>query len=588
MSDRKTVAERRASVQERHSVPNEEEQNRLTRLSWTEKHTIGGYELVELLGVGGMGQVYLARKTGPGGFEKWVALKRIHPKFVGDPTYINMFLDEARIAASIHHPNVAQVYDLGMQGEEYYLTMEYLNGEHLASLLNKLNENGAMLDVELAAFIVAQAARGLHYAHEAKNSAGQKLELVHRDISPQNIFITYGGEVKITDFGVAHAINRISKTRTGGIKGKSPYMAPEQVLGLDMDRRADVFALGAVLWESLIGSRLFQGKTDGEILMKVAKAEIPDPKQFRPDLPQDLVSILLRALAKEPGDRFAHAQAMEEELNRFLHKRTHKVDGVVLSQQMNKMFEDERQIKDDLRVRSSQMTTASGVTALSVEADAPISHLRSAPTLKDTTRASETLEEQNVQNEGKGKTLQLAVLAVLLMGVIALFASSFFEQKPVSKHLYGTVYLQSEPSGAEVTIDQIKQPGNTPLSVKHLNTGRHQLNLRLEGFQEKQASFDLDEGNTKLRYTLVPLKPQDAKQKSQVTTRQGQAFVNILSRPWATVKINGQLAGQTPLIKHKVPSGPLVIELQAEGVGATKTLHAKSKPGQTLSFNENL
>ena len=213
-----------------------------------EAKKLGRYELVWELGTGGMASVYLARVRGPAGFNKWLAIKRIHPHLAKDPRFVEMFLDEARIAAAVHHPNVAHVFDLGDDAGERFLAMEYLHGEHLGTVAVRAVRERGRLEPELAARIIASAADGLHHAHEARDAEGRHLGLVHRDVSPQNIFVTYDGSVKLTDFGIAKAAGRLTHTQTGGTKGKVSYMAPEQALGHAVDRRTDVWALGVVLW----------------------------------------------------------------------------------------------------------------------------------------------------------------------------------------------------------------------------------------------------------------------------------------------------------------------------------------------------
>src|SRR6201996_1961668 len=223
---------------------------------------LGRYRVVDEIGVGGMASVHLARMDGPGGFQKWVAIKKIHPHLVEDESFVQMFLDEARVAARISHPNVATVFDLGKHDETYWIAMEYLHGEPLREVMRRTEELAAPMPPEIGCRVIADAAEGLHAAHELLGKNGEKLGLVHRDVTPHNLFVTYEGTTKVVDFGIAKFSSRMSSTRAGTLKGKLAYMSPEQVHGEQIDRRTDLFALGVVLWELTTGQRLFRSESD--------------------------------------------------------------------------------------------------------------------------------------------------------------------------------------------------------------------------------------------------------------------------------------------------------------------------------------
>lgn len=279
---------------------------------------LGRYRVAGELGVGGMATVHLARADGPGGFQKWVAIKRIHQHLAEDSHFIKMFLDEARIAARISHPNVAQVFDLGKHKGTYWLAMEYLHGEALRDVVRSLEDARQRMPPPIAARIVADAAEGLHSAHEQKDEAGNLLGLVHRDVSPHNLFVTYDGTVKVVDFGVAKVKGQLADTGVGKLKGKVAYMSPEQVGGQPLDRRSDVFALGIVLWELTTQRRLFRAETDLETLDRVLACQVPRPSSFVPGYPGDLEQIVLRALAKAPAQRFQTAREMSRALQHWV------------------------------------------------------------------------------------------------------------------------------------------------------------------------------------------------------------------------------------------------------------------------------
>ncbi|MBN2498224.1 MAG: serine/threonine protein kinase [Deltaproteobacteria bacterium] len=280
--------------------------------------TLGKYELLARIARGGMAEIYLARQTGLAGFEKLVVVKKILSHLAEEKQFVEMFLDEAIIAAKLNHPNVVQIYDLGKEGEDYYIAMEYLEGESLGFLLVEAKKRHILLPHEMAAGIVSQVCDGLAYAHALKNTDGEPLGIVHRDISPQNVIILFTGVVKLVDFGIANAAHKIHKTRTGAVKGKLSYMSPEQCLGAEVDARSDIFSLGAILWELLAGQRLFKRNTDPAVIRAIVDEPIARVCDARDDVPAELARIVDRALAREPDERFQSADEMGAALQAFI------------------------------------------------------------------------------------------------------------------------------------------------------------------------------------------------------------------------------------------------------------------------------
>lgn len=282
---------------------------------------LGRYRIVDEIGIGGMASVHLARMDGPGGFQKWVAIKKIHSHLVEDESFVQMFLDEARVAARISHPNVATVFDLGKHEDTYWIAMEYLHGEPLREVMRRTEELGTAMPPEIACRVIADAAEGLHAAHELLGKNGEKLQLVHRDVTPHNLFVTYDGVTKVVDFGIAKFSSRMSHTRAGTLKGKLAYMSPEQVHGEGIDRRTDIFALGVVLWELTTGQRLFRMESDLDTLAKVQECNVPRPSTLIRGYPVDLEKIVMKALAKNRGERFATARELSRALQSLLMRR---------------------------------------------------------------------------------------------------------------------------------------------------------------------------------------------------------------------------------------------------------------------------
>ncbi len=272
--------------------------------------TIGRYAFYGQIASGGMATVHFARLVGPGNFSRIVAAKRLLPHLLQNRDFTAMLLDEARLAARIHHPNVVSTLDVVSTGDELVVVMEYVHGESLAKLARTANDLDDGIPRSIATTIAIDALHGLHAAHEVKDESGALLGLVHRDVSPQNLMIGVDGATRIADFGIAKAAGRSQETRDGTVKGKLMYMAPEQIERGELTRATDVFALSIVLWEMLTGQRLFEGQTDGDILRRILFEPIPAPSSQAPDLPQEYDQILARGLARHPADRYRTAREM--------------------------------------------------------------------------------------------------------------------------------------------------------------------------------------------------------------------------------------------------------------------------------------
>lgn len=322
------------------------------RLDDNEQARFGRYVLCRRLADGGMGTVYLAKAEGPKGFERAIAIKRIHPHLARRKDLVDMFLDEARLCARIHHPNVCATFDFGEADGTWFLAMEYLLGESLASVVREVALRAELLGSErwraIVARIIADAAEGLHAAHELTDERGRPLGVVHRDVSPQNLFVTYDGAVKVLDFGVARAAGRVHETRAGALKGKVAYMAPEQATAGPVDRRADVFALGVCLWEALTGRRLFKRATDIETIGAVKDQDIPTPSSMRPGIEPELDRIAAGALTREPNLRIASARELATALEGYLHGRSSVTTRATVGELMTEMFESRRAEKSEI------------------------------------------------------------------------------------------------------------------------------------------------------------------------------------------------------------------------------------------------
>jgi serine/threonine-protein kinase len=280
--------------------------------------TIGRYALYDEIASGGMASVHIGRLMGPLGFSRTVAIKVLHPHHAKDPEFVRMFLDEARLAARIRHPNVVATLDVAVHDQELFLVMEYVHGETLAHLLRRTEERGQEVPPRVAAAILIDLLEGLHAAHDAKDELGTPLAIVHRDVSPQNLMVGRDGTARVLDFGVAKAASRVQSTRDGHVKGKFAYMAPEQVMRHHLDRRVDIFAASIVLWEALTGKRLFAADDPAAAVARIMGDVIVPPSALRAGLPEALDAVVLKGLARDREDRFATASEMARALESAL------------------------------------------------------------------------------------------------------------------------------------------------------------------------------------------------------------------------------------------------------------------------------
>ncbi len=277
----------------------------------------GKYRPIAELGRGGMAVVYLAASQGPRGFSKLVVIKELKDEFTSDTEFSSMFVDEARLAARLSHPNIVQTYEVEEDLGHFFIVMEYIEGQPLSQVRTRLAKLGAQIR-DHQARVLCDVLDGLHHAHELADYDGTPLSVVHRDVSPHNVIVTYGGDAKLVDFGIAKAADSTSQTRTGVIKGKLAYMAPEQAFGKPVDRRADIFSIGVILWEAITGRRMWKGNAEGAIAHRLSVGDVPKITDFVSEPPPMLKAICERALAPRADDRYPTAAAMRRDLDAYL------------------------------------------------------------------------------------------------------------------------------------------------------------------------------------------------------------------------------------------------------------------------------
>jgi serine/threonine protein kinase len=301
---------------------------------------VGKYEIMRRLAVGGMAEIYLARVTGAAGFEKLVVLKRILPSVAEDPTFVSMFLDEAKLAATLRHPNIADVYDVGEADGTYFFTMEYVYGQDVRAVRHETRKHSEPIPLAIALAIVHGAASALDHAHEKVGPDGKRLELVHRDVSASNIMVSYDGAVKLLDFGIARAASSTHKTQTGTLKGKIPYMSPEQCKGLPLDRRSDLFSLGVVLYELTVGKRPFRGDSDFAVMDQIVYQGAKPPSEVVSGYPPELEAIVMKLLARGPSMRYATGEELLRDLDELIAKHGLWMSARAIGKYMRTLFAD--------------------------------------------------------------------------------------------------------------------------------------------------------------------------------------------------------------------------------------------------------
>ena len=300
----------------------------------------GKYRLLDKIAVGGMAELYRAKLTGVQGFEKLIAIKKILPNLSDQDSLITSFIDEAKLAALLHHENIVQIYDFGNMGNEYFIAMEFLFGKDLRTIRKTANTREQPLDMGNILYIISRICAGLDYSHNLKDLQGKPLNIIHRDINPQNILVTYEGQVKIIDYGIAKAASQNNKTRENLIKGKLAYMSPEQANGQTIDHRSDIFSTGIILYELLADRRMFEGETM-HVLSLVREAHFDPPEEVVPDLPAELNQILHRALAKDPDERYQSASEMLADLEEFAFELSLRPNARSFAQYIKELFEEE-------------------------------------------------------------------------------------------------------------------------------------------------------------------------------------------------------------------------------------------------------
>lgn len=519
---------------------------------------------MDRIDVGGMAEVFRGRMGGVEGFERPVALKRILPNIAADPDFVEMFVDEAKLAVQFQHANIAQIYELGKVDETYFIAMEYVSGVSLRTMWDRARGRNRLLPIAMSCHVMQKVCEGLDAAHRKKDEhSGDDLGLVHRDVSPQNVLVSFEGEVKVIDFGIAKSSNKVSKTQAGVLKGKFGYMSPEQVRGIELDNRSDIFACGVVLYELLVGDRLFLGESDFSTLEKIRNVEMVPPTQLNKNLSPHLERIVMKALCRSREDRYRWASEMAEDLQRYLFATNQPFARTDLQRYMQQHFrveqdEEKERLRKlrELEVESPEpvgpppeLATEVGVGALASPAGMSGMH------------AAQPVSEFGYEpSEATGPifppippvpppasprfplwaavSLTVAV-TLLLVGLVALAVLG-----PKLLRSPGGISVRYTPADASFYLDERLVANASPVALEGLEPGPHVVALRAEGFADVVRPVNVV--SNELTGLVLAMKPSG-----------GSARLHVETVPAGlSVEFDGRArSGQTPVTLDRLAAG---------------------------------
>jgi len=552
----------------------------------------GKYTLLRRLAAGGMAELFLALHRSMAGFEKLVVIKRILPAMNQDRAFIEMLLHEARIAATLSHPNIVQIFDVGHIEGSYFIAMEHIHGEDIRSIVRGMRRKGVSeFPLEHALSVVVGMCAGLAYAHEKRDLDGRLLDIVHRDISPQNIVVAFTGDVKIVDFGIAKSGAQVGEdTKDGQLKGKVPYMSPEQARGEDIDRRSDIFAVGVMLFELTTGRRLFKGASEYETLQMICDRDYPRPSEVRPGYPPALDAIVMKALEKRPEDRYQSAREMQTDLEAFIREERIAVSQVSLSRWMERLFEEKLSQQKEVLQDIKQLADVLAAQQSSSMYEEPFGS-KTGTTAGSGIVAVPARRRQGALVAGAAAVLLLAAGLFILRkqdaapaehGARAEASAAAAPAGPSAAAPKGWIEIASDPPGCAIWINGDLRKEVTPAKIEQLPLDREiQVKLTREGLEPHRESLTLTE--------QAPSRAVSAKMGV------GSVTVQLKVNPPATVWLDGKpwkgkpdlIDGVTAGEEHKLVLSakgysPRVITFTAQP-GETKTLEAqlpKAVPGR--------
>jgi serine/threonine-protein kinase len=544
----------------------------------------GGLRFLYRLGQGGMAEVHVVACAVPGSQQpKLLVVKRMHLQHLDDPATVRMFQDEARLALCLQHPNIVRTERLGMFDGRHGIVMEYLEGQPFHQLLKRAYETEPALNLDIIAQIGIAALDGLHYAHELKDASGNDLRIVHRDVSPQNLFITYDGAVKLLDFGIAKNALADARTRTGLLKGKLSYMAPEQARGEHIDRRADLWSLGVMLWEAVTGSRLFKGANEAATLNMTLTQEVPSPSTRRPDLPPELEAILMRALKRDPEQRYASAAAMRDDLETWLSSRELTASSSV-SQLMRRLFagelqEQRLQIEERLHA-PAEPSPESGLTLIAPLLGAAAgtwSGLRSATHASSVTDLMQELTRQRRTTTRLLGGLLASFTVAALVGVYLLVVAT--RQPAPSAAAAATPAATISPPAAAPPPAAAAVVSPPPAAPAASSVSKRALQAAA-ALPVATASWPRT-GKSRAQVEPSDRTPAPAAEPPAPALEHG--LLNLDTTPWSLVSVGGRALGQTPIVGASLPAGTHTLVLNNPELGLKTTYQVTISAGRTTA-----
>lgn len=557
--------------------------------------SFGRYFLIDKIAVGGMAEVFKAKSFSHGGFEKLLVIKRILQHLSDNEEFVDMFIDEAKISVELQHPNIVQIYDFGRIAENYFIAMECVEGKDIKGILRKLAERRVMLPMEYAVYIAHEMCKGLDYAHKRTDMQGTPLGIIHRDVSPSNILVSYSGEVKVADFGIAKAQISVYNTKGGVLKGKFEYMSPEQARGEDLNHQADIFATGIILHEMLTGRRLFKSDSDIRTLERIKAVDVKPPSDINPSIPKRLDAIVMKALTVDTETRFANARELQTALLEFMYPATPDLTRENLGHFMTELFSQE------IRTERDRLETGTRAAA---------ELQQQAPEIE--------LDLDWEESPGSGYTIDIqqsrapmwaAIAAAVLLGALAVWLGLKGSEPQVIERVVevptevpATLHLKVSPSKdttvtidgkvvgsdsdlihAELVPDQpfeltVSAPGYVPYTEKYTVSAGERLRLPVTLTALPQPQEET---------TSAPDEPVSATVPTENTTTQsaqaaapGMLNVNVRGG-WAEVSVDGVPVDTTPIYQHPLPAGRHTIEIVNGATGERQSRVVTIIPNQT-------
>lgn len=446
----------------------------------------GEYKILKKIATGGMAEVFLAKRVGMKGFEKLLAIKRILPQFSENEEFIAMFIDEAKLAAKLTHRNIVQIYDFGSQQGSYYIAMEYIFGKDLRSILKKSKERGEHLPLAQCAYIIGEAAKGLEYAHTSRDHFGKPLQIIHRDISPQNILISYEGEVMLADFGIAKAASKSTETRAGVLKGKILYMSPEQAWGRPIDRRSDLYSLGVLLYEMITHRKIFDADSEFSMLEKVRNAEVEFPPNVFEDIPNSFLQVVQKALEKNPDHRYQSAHDMRVDLENYLHTTQERLSEKTVSNYLKHLFRQE--IEEERKI----LTEGTEILVEKLPDQEPVFRPPAREPEKISTVKKSPIPEGE-KKKGVAFTSLLRFALILTLLLVGGFAGAYFLTRPSPRNVM-VPHPQPKPSPPPVA-SVVEQPQEKPSSE-----------AKKEPLTEEKSPSSVEKPSFPAKKPLLPVK----------------------------------------------------------------------------------